>query len=298
MYLQHFGLSEFPFGLTPDTQFYCDLPSHREAHNVLLIALHNGEGFIKITGEVGTGKTLLCRKILKQLQAPFLSAYIPNPHLTARELYQAVAAEFGIQYKDENKTANLLQQINQFLLHSATQQLKPILIIDEAQSMPLETLEALRLLSNLETEKQKLIQIILFGQTELDRLLEKKQIRQLRQRISFNYCLKPLNKRDLKDYIQHRLSRANISDPKLFTQSAIKTLHSYSRGIPRLINILAHKAMLSAYGKGLNKISHKQIQLAAFDTDETRSQLQSPSYRKPFLFTLLLSLAGLMITRI
>ncbi len=297
MYIKHFGLSEFPFGLTPDTQFYCDLPTHRQALNVLLIALHNGEGFIKITGEVGTGKTLLCRKILKQLQTPFISAYIANPNLSAKALYQSIASEFEIA-PDKTKNTPPLQQINSFLLQAAANKQQPVLLIDEAQSMPVETLEALRLLTNLETEKQKLIQIVLFGQTELDRLLEKKQIRQLRQRISFNYCLQPLNKHELKTYLQHRLNSAQCSDPLMFSRSAINSLHFYSRGIPRLINILAHKALLSAYGKGLYKIDRKQVQLAALDTDDSRNHLSPFSCRKTFLIALFFSLCSLILVRI
>jgi MSHA biogenesis protein MshM len=173
MYLQHFGLTEFPFGLTPDTQFYFDLPSQSEALNVLLIALQNGEGFIKITGDVGTGKTMLCRKLLKELHSPFVSAYIPNPHLTAAGLRMNIADELGISYARNAGQNIMLQKINKYLLVAAANNQKPVLIIDEAQAMPIETLEALRLLTNLETEKQKLLQIVLFGQPELDQLLQK-----------------------------------------------------------------------------------------------------------------------------
>jgi len=295
MYLNHFGLTEFPFGLTPDTEFYFELPSHREALNVLLIALHNGEGFIKITGDVGTGKTMLCRKLLGELQNPFITAYIPNPHLTATSLYKAIADELNIAYEADTDDGLLLRKINAFLLTTAANQQKITLIIDEAQAIPLETLEALRLLTNLETEKQKLLQIILFGQSELDLLLQQKSIRQLRQRITFSYTLKKLTKQDIKNYIQHRLIVANSINPAMFSKTAINALHFYTNGIPRLINILAHKALLSAYGSGIQKIGFKQIQLAAKDTEDTCMRKHPLEYRSQFLLLLLLSLCILVI---
>lgn len=295
MYLKHFGLSEFPFGLTPDTQFYFDLPSHQEALNVLLIALQSGEGFIKITGNVGTGKTMLCRKLLNQLQLPYLTAYLPNPHLTAAGLRMAIADELGIIYSRNAGQGRLLQQINEYLLCAAAKRQKPVIIIDEAQAMPLETIEALRLLSNLETEKQKLLQIVLFGQPELDGLLENKSIRQLRQRISFSYALKHLTAENVNAYTQHRLMIANSKNSAIFSGFANRALHYYSGGIPRLINILAHKALLTAYGKGLSKVGIKQIQFASLDTEDTCKRLHPLECRKNLLFALILSLCIFII---
>lgn len=295
MYLKHFGLTEFPFSLTPDTQFYFDLASHREALNVLFIALQNGEGFIKITGDVGTGKTMLCRKLLNELHLPFVTAYIPNPHLTPAGLRMAIADELGISYARNAGQNRLLQQINEYLLGNAAKQQKTVLIIDEAQAMPLETLEALRLLTNLETEKQKLLQIVLFGQPELDQLLKNKAIRQLKQRISFSYNLKQLTRNDLSAYTQHRLTIAQINNSAIFSNLAIRALHFYSKGIPRLINILSHKALLSAYGSGLTKIGIKQIRLAAKDTEDTCTFRHPFECRKEVLLALLLSLSCLLI---
>ena len=271
MYLQHFGLTQLPFNLTPDTEFFCDLPSHREALNVLLIALQSGEGFIKITGPVGAGKTLLCRKLLNELPAPFVTAYIANPHLSPAALHQAIADDLGVQCPRNAGQSRLLAKLNAHLLNAAGLGEKIVLIIDEAQAMPLETLEALRLLTNLETEKQKLLQIVLFGQAELDQLLRKKSIRQLRQRITFSYQLCPLNKRQIEDYIDHRLQIAGNTHTDLFTSLALSALRRHSRGIPRLINILAHKAMLAAYGKGLSRVGWRQVQAAAWDTDATKT---------------------------
>ena len=272
MYLQHFGLSQLPFNLTPDTEFFCDLPSHREALNVLLIALQSGEGFIKITGPVGAGKTLLCRKLLNELPAPFVTAYLPNPHLRANGLYQAIADELDIQYPRDRGQHPILTSINDFLLNVAKQGQKIVLIIDEAQAMPLDTLEALRLLTNLETEKQKLLQIVLFGQDELDQLLRQKSIRQLNQRITFSYALKPLTRTQVESYVKHRLRIAGNTHSDLFSRLSLFALHNHSQGIPRLLNILAHKALLAAYGRGLSRIGWQQVRLAAQDTDATRSR--------------------------
>lgn len=292
MYKAHFGLNTQPFGLTPDTQFFCELPTHVEALNVLLIALHNGEGFIKITGDVGTGKTMLCRKLLNELPEPFETAYIPNPHLSPVGLLMAIATEMGIEYPRHIGQNGLMNIINDFLINSAVNGKKPVLIIDEAQSMSIETLEALRLITNLETEKQKLLQIVLFGQPELDEQLRNKAIRQLRQRITFSYMLKPLTQQNVADYIKHRLRIAGMGSLNIFSRLAIKAMHHYSRGIPRLINILANKAMLAAYGKGLSSIGVKQVYLAALDTEDADTKLNFFGSRKRYLLLLLLAIVG------
>lgn len=292
MYKTHFGLNAQPFGLTPDTQFFCDLPSHLEALNVLLIALHNGEGFIKITGDVGTGKTMLCRKLLNELPEPFETAYIPNPHLPPVGLLMAIANEMGIEYPRHTGQNGLMNLINDFLINSAANGKKPVLIIDEAQSMSIETLETLRLITNLETEKQKLLQIVLFGQPELDEQLRDKAIRQLRQRITFSYMLKPLTQQNVADYIKHRLRIAGMGSLNIFSRLAIKAMHRYSRGIPRLINILANKAMLAAYGKGLSSIGVKQVYLAALDTEDADTKLSFLDARKRYLLLLLLAIVA------
>ena len=287
MYLQHFGLNQRPFNLTPDTQFFCELPTHREALNVLLIALESGEGFIKIIGPVGTGKTMLCRKLLNELPPPFITAYIPNPHLPPTALHHAIAGELGIKYTRNAGQNRILALINDYLLKAAGQGGRIVLIIDEAQAMPLETLETLRLLTNLETEKQKLLQIVLFGQPELDEVLQKKSIRQLRQRISFSYTLQPLNKHQVQDYLLHRLQIAGNTHTALLGPLAVTALHFYTKGIPRLINILAHKALLAAYGKGHGAIGWRHVHLAAIDTDDTRRRLRLLCLKTVFPWLLL-----------
>jgi len=280
MYQQHFGLTEKPFNLTPDTQFFCQLPPHQEALNVLLLALNNGEGFIKMTGDVGTGKTLLCRKLLNELGDHYQTAYLPNPHLTPSGLRKAIADEFAIAYAQNINQQQILQLLNQSLIQISNHGQQAVLIIDEAQAMSLETLEALRLLTNLETEKQKLLQIVLFAQPELDELLKHKSIRQLKQRITFSYQLRPLNYTELVSYINHRLTIANCTQVNIFSRSALKTLHYYSRGIPRLINILAHKSMLVAYGRGQHNITKSYILMSALDTEDCSESIVRRRHKK------------------
>ena len=274
MYEQHFGLKELPFGITPDTGFFFACPTYQQALNTLLIAAHSGEGFIKITGEVGTGKTLLCRKFLSSLDDGFVTAYIPNPYLEPRSLMLALADELGLALAKDVDQHQLLKAINHHLLTLARDGRRVLLCLDEAQAMPLESLEALRLLTNLETEKRKLLQIVLFGQPELDAKLKQQAIRQLAQRITFHYRLQALSRDDLDFYVTHRLQVAGYTGGRLFATDAIRALHAASGGIPRLANILAHKAMMLAYGGGLHILKARHIRAAAADTEASRRVAQ------------------------
>ncbi|WMW79360.1 AAA family ATPase [Undibacterium cyanobacteriorum] len=267
MYQTFFGLTETPFGITPDTSFFFSFGSHREALNTLMIAAQNGEGFIKITGEVGTGKTLLCRQFLKTLGPEFVSAYIPNPLVEPRTLLLNVAEELGVTPSSGVEQHELLRAINHRLLEYAEQEKRVVLCIDEAQALPIETLEALRLLSNLETEKRKLLQIILFGQPELDRRLARAEIRQLAQRITFHYRLRSLSWEETVFYINHRLRIAGYSELRLFSRTASFALWLGSRGIPRMTNILANKALMLAYGAGRRFVNTRDVLLALKDTE-------------------------------
>ena len=266
MYEAHFGLRELPFGITPDTSFFFGSPRSQEALNTLLVAARGGEGFIKITGEVGTGKTLLCRKFMATLGEDFITAYIPNPYLEPRTLMLALADELELSFEREVDQHQLLKTITHHLLRLAGQDKRVLLCIDEAQALPLETMEALRLLTNLETEKRKLLQIVLFGQPELNRKLESESIRQLAQRITFHYHLGPLGRDDLDYYIAHRLRVAGHDGARLFSGGAIARLYRASGGIPRLVNILAHKALMLCYGQGRQQVGSAHVAAAARDT--------------------------------
>ncbi len=270
MYETHFGFRELPFCLTPDTDFYLDSRGHAEASLVLDVCIRGGEGFIKIAGEVGTGKTMLCRRLLSRLPSNFKTIYVPNPFLSPEGLFHAIAHELGIRTAAVNPHV-VMKLIEEELIQLAVLGHKAILVVDEAQSMPVETLEALRLVTNLETEKFKLLQVVLFGQPELDAILEQPALRQLRQRITFAYRLTPLLPEDVRDYINHRLARAGYVGHQLFEDKAIKLIAQASRGIPRLVNILAHKALVNAYGKGVIRVN-KALVLTAIDDTESVSR--------------------------
>ncbi|MBI4190028.1 MAG: AAA family ATPase [Betaproteobacteria bacterium] len=272
MYQSHFGLQELPFGITPDTSFAYACASHQEALNTLLVAVKNGEGFIKITGEVGTGKTLLCRRFLAMLDESYASAYIPNPYLEPRTLLLALAEELNVHLAKEDDQHHLIKGLTQALLSFAGQGKSVVLCLDEAQAMPIESLEALRLLTNLETEKRKLLQVVLFGQPELDDKLAQESVRQLRQRITFQYRLGELGRDELDYYLAHRLRVAGYRGNRLFTKAAVRALHRSSGGIPRLVNVVAHKAMLLAYGEGVPQVAPHQVRAAASDTPAAKQK--------------------------
>jgi MSHA biogenesis protein MshM len=271
LYLAHFGLSELLLGSTPDTSYTVITRSHQEALNTLLVALNSGEGFIKITGEVGTGKTLLCRRLLQALPVGSVSAYLPNPYLAPRTLQLALAEELGLAVSADSDDYHLLQSVNRALLEHAAADRQVVVCIDEAQAMPLETLESLRLLSNLETEKRKLLQIVLFGQPELDRKLAEPSVRQLLQRIAFHYRLGGLAREEIANYLAHRLRVAGYRGEDVFGSSAVRCLHKASRGTPRLLNILAHKSLLAVFGEGKHAVRPGHVRRAAADTEGAAS---------------------------
>ena len=270
MYLSFFGLNEAPFSLTPNTRYFLRAESHAQALELLLVALREQEGFIKVSGEVGTGKTLLCRLLLNQLPADVKTAYLPNPQVTPTGLFQALADELGLTLDDAENTHRALSSLQRYLIDTAAEGYSVVLVIDEAQAIPEETLEALRLLTNLETESRKLIQVVLFGQPELDALLDKDSLRQLKQRITFQCRLSTLDRAAVDAYLQHRLSQAGFNGGRLFRPGAVRLIAKSSQGTPRLINILAHKALIAAYGQGAREITLRHVKLAIRDTKSAR----------------------------
>ncbi len=270
MYRSHFGLKELPFQITPDTDFLYFSQAAQETLNVAMVALSFGEGFVKITGEVGTGKTLLCRKLLTMLgERHFVTAYLINPMMKPEDAYKAFAGELGLEAFDESRGfQHFIKLITDRLIELKAQNKNVVLFIDEAQTLADETLEAIRLMTNLETEKQKILQVVLLGQPELDQRLENQyNLRQLRQRITFSSRLKPLNLEEIHLYLNHRLQVAGYQGGELFTPKAIKRIHGHSGGIPRLINILAHKSLMAAFGKGVTSVDIVHVAAAAADTE-------------------------------
>lgn len=288
MYLYHFGLRELPFTLTPNTNFYLGLEPHNEALAVLITALKAGEGFIKVVGEVGTGKTLMCRKLLNEIPSHFITAYIPNPYLKPDELRRAVAVELGVKQAQRMSVQLLTQRIQQKLVELHDKGHSVVLILDEAQALPAESLEALRLFTNLETETRKLLQVVLFAQPELDERLAENSFRQLKQRITFSYKLRAMTVPEVECYIQHRMQVAGYKGMNLFNHAIAKKIAKVSHGVPRLVNILCHKMLMLCYGEGSYQITKQHLSAAINDTEGMQKHLRAP-YKLIFLCSLLLA---------
>lgn len=265
----YFGFRESPFSLTPDTGFFFDQGTHQEALNVLLVALAAGDGFLKVVGEVGTGKTLLCRKLLSVLGGDYHTAYLHYPMLTPDGLRFALAEELGMSVPQDMDQHRLLKALHQKLLDMALANQRVLVCLDEAQCMPDETFEALRLLSNLETEKEKLFTVVLFGQPELDERLAGKTLRQLRTRIAFSHHLDSMDPETVRDYVRHRLRVAGDTTPDIrFTSRAMTILAAASRGVPRIVNILARKGLMAAWGQGVGQVEARHVRNAVLDSEE------------------------------
>jgi general secretion pathway protein A len=262
MYTEFYGLREKPFSLAPDPTFLFLAPPHREALAHVLYGIDQGEGFIAVTGEVGTGKTTLCRTMLERLGPDTEVAYVFNSALTGDELLRAVSVEFGLLVEGRTKL-DLHEQLNEFLLEQKRKGQRVLLIIDEAQNLSKETLEEIRLLSNLETSTSKLIQILLFGQPELDEVLDSKELRQLRQRISVRWSLRPLTASETQEYVRHRLRIAAGHECELFSDAALREVRRRARGIPRLVNLLCDRSLLAGYAAGARMIGVDEVSTAA-----------------------------------
>jgi len=269
MYLRHFSLREAPFSITPDPAFFFPHDGAQAALNTLLVALRSGEGFLKIVGEVGCGKTVLCRQLLKTLQAECVTAYIPNPDMGPDDLLLALALELNVEVTAPHSRYQMLGALRDRLLQHAYAGCRVVVCIDEAQAIPLRTVESLRLLSNLETEKQKLLQLVLLGQPELDERLARPEIRQLLQRITFSEHLGPMAAASVPAYLAHRLATAaldDLTDVRLFEPAAARALAHYSGGVPRLVNVLAHKCLMLVYGENGRRVKARHVRMAAADT--------------------------------
>ncbi|MCU7842493.1 MAG: AAA family ATPase [Candidatus Thiodiazotropha sp. (ex Monitilora ramsayi)] len=276
MFHEYFGIAEDPFSITPDTRYLYLSERHRNAFAHLLYGVAEGGGFVQLTGEVGTGKTLLCRNLLAQLPKEVNIALIFNPRLTPLELVASICDELKILYPIGcTSIKEIVDFLNAFLLESHRQGRRTVVIIDEAQNLSYEALEQVRLLTNLETEKQKLMQIILVGQPELKSVLEQPQLRQLAQRITARYHLTPLSADETQEYVQHRLSVAGMND-QLFDSAALRTLFKLTGGVPRLVNVLSSRAMMAAYAADTKTISARLLkrvssELAGVDTEQPTS---------------------------
>jgi general secretion pathway protein A len=282
MYLDHFELTERPFSITPDPRFLYMSARHREALAHLLYGLGEGGGFVQLTGEVGTGKTTICRCLLEQVPENVHIAMVLNPKVTATELIATVCDELGISYPAETSSIKtLIDILNRYLLDAHAQGRRTVLIIDEAQNLSADVLEQVRLLTNLETSTQKLLQIILIGQPELRDMLAREDLRQLSQRVTARYHLEPISRDEADAYIRHRLQVCGSSQP-LFDKGAVDRIQQLSGGIPRLINVLCDRAMLGAYVEGKSQVDKKVVRTAAKEVlAEQRAAGQSGNSRLP-----------------
>lgn len=298
MYPKYFGLKETSFSITPDPHYLFLSQQHREALAHLLFGISGGGGFVLLTGEVGTGKTTVCRAFLEQAPEQVDIALILNPALTVNELLQVICREFGIELvQGELSNKVLMDQLNDYLLQAHAAGRKPVLMIDEAQNLKPEVLEQIRLLTNLETTKHKLLQIFLVGQPELRDLLQKNELRQLAQRITARYHLSPLDEKETRAYIQHRLAVAGVERP-LFDKRAVNRIYRLSEGIPRLINILCDRALLGAYATNRQQVNSHIVSRAARELageDKLASQRSGSKVTLVTLFLLLAAVIGLWL---
>jgi general secretion pathway protein A len=261
MYNQFYGFREPPFNITPDPRFLFFSDRHREAYNHVLFGIRERKGFIQITGEVGAGKTTLCRALLDELGPDYVTALILNPCLNPTQLLRTILTDLGMEPGKADRVA-CLEMLNRFLLEQLQAGRDVVLVIDEAQDLAPELLEQVRLLSNLETDQRKLLQIVLIGQPELREKLNDRSLRQLRQRITVRYHLTPLSRLETAHYIQHRLQVVGANGRPAFTPWAIRSIYRYSKGIPRLVNAVCDKALLAGFVDSTDLLTWRQVRRA------------------------------------
>ncbi|MDF1577919.1 MAG: AAA family ATPase [Desulfurivibrionaceae bacterium] len=292
MYSKHFNLNENPFSIAPDPRYLYMSSKHQEALAHLMYGLKTDGGFVLLTGEVGTGKTTVCRCLLEQLPADLNVAFVLNPKLTATELLATVCDELGIDYPPgQNSIKEQVDNINRYLLDAHAAGRKTVLIIDEAQNLAPEVLEQIRLLTNLETDQRKLLQIVMLGQPELRDQLARPELRQLAQRITARYHLGPLGRREVAPYINHRLGVAGYHK-KLFPDKVVNRIYRLTKGIPRLINVLCDRTLLGTYVEGREQVDQPTLRKAArevFGAGGARKGIYK--WLVPVLFAISLGLA-------
>lgn len=299
MYKEYFGLKENPFSIAPDPRYFYMSKGHGEALAHLVYGTNTDGGFMLLTGEVGTGKTTVCRCLLDHLPENAEVAFILNPKLTVEELLATICDEFGISYPEGNTSNKLfVAAINDYLLDAHEKGKRAILVIDEAQHLTIDVLEQIRLLTNLETNQRKLLQIVLLGQPELRRLLVQPQLRQLNQRITVRYHLAPLLKEEIVAYVNHRLSVAGFVRGQLFSKKPLSELYRLTGGIPRLINIICDRALIGTFVQGKDRVDNKTLLTATREVSGKKSYWWfrrgiSPAAAAVFFFLILAAVASL-----
>ncbi len=267
MYLEHFGLSEPPFRITPHTDFFFSGANRGATLEALVYAVTSDEGIVKVSGEVGTGKTMLCRALMERLPDNVNIVYLANPSLSREDILYAIAAELGVTLPEPARTSAVQRKLQEYLIEIYGSGRQVVVLIDEAHAMPAETLEEIRLLSNLESNRHKLLQLVMFGQPEINDALARPDLRQLRERITHNFALEPLTRDEIAQYLDFRLRAAGYRGPEIFAPAAVKLLASASLGLTRRINILADKALLAAFAANRRQITPREIRVAIRDSE-------------------------------
>ncbi len=270
MYQQFYGLDKMPFNTTPDTRFFFHSEQHQEALSSLLYAVNERKGFVLLSGEIGAGKTTVCRAFLNRLDPSTKVAVITNTRLTERQLLQSICEEFGLWIPGNVGKVTLFNELNSFLVEQYRQGANVVLIVDEAQNLRPEVLEEIRLISNLETERDKLIQIVLMGQPELREIVDLPELKQLKQRIVLRFHLYPLSERETQAYVFHRLRISGADGSLKFSRRALKAIYEYSGGIPRVVNIICDNVLLLGFVHETRKISESLVREVIRDLEGAR----------------------------
>ncbi|MEQ8288325.1 MAG: AAA family ATPase [Gammaproteobacteria bacterium] len=294
MYYEYFGLKQPPFKITPDTSLFFPGGDRGAILDALIYAIVSGEGIVKLVGEVGSGKTTLCRMLEKELPDNIEIVYLANPSLSPDNILHAIAFELGLHVNANESRLQVMNELQNYLLERHAENKQVVVFVEEAQSMPIATLEEIRLLSNLETANSKLLQIVIFGQPELDSMIARQEIRQLKERITYSFYLSPLKPHEIREYINSRLRACGYRSVELFNDRAIKAIANYSKGLLRRINILADKSLLATYAANLNTVTAKQVELAANET-EFHSGAKVRQYNWSLIFGSLLILIAVMV---
>jgi type II secretory pathway predicted ATPase ExeA len=274
MYYDFFGLNQPPFRITPDTNLFFPGGNRGAVLEALMYAIQNGEGIIKVVGEVGSGKTMLCRMLEQELPKRIEIVYLANPRLPPENILHAIAFELKLPVQPGTPRLQVLNVLQEYLLKRHSENGQIVVFVEEAQGMPIATLEEIRLLSNLETRQNKLLQIVLFGQPELDQRIARPEIRQLKERITYSFHLGPFGWADVREYLNVRLRACGYRRGELFTPGAVRTIGWYSRGLVRRINILADKSLLAAYADNASTVAVRHVRRAARDSEFIGSRRQ------------------------
>jgi type II secretory pathway predicted ATPase ExeA/septal ring-binding cell division protein DamX len=288
MYLEHFGLNEAPFRITPHTDFFFAGANRGPTLDALVYAIMHDEGIVKVSGEVGSGKTMLCRVLMERLPEKVTTIYLANPSLSRDDILYAIADELTLVVPENSRTATVLRALHTHLIQSFSEGKQVVVLIDEAHAMPTETLEEIRLLSNLESNKHKLLQLVLFGQPELNDVLGRSDMRQLKERITHNFVLEPLIHEDIAGYLDFRMRAAGYKGPTLFASDAIKAIAKASLGLTRRVNIIADKALLAAYSNGGHQVGLTEVTAAIKDCDFSTTSFTKPRSMLPLLLALVI----------